>query len=93
MFTSLKSIIPKKIDSLGIKKQIQVIDICKKAEKIINLKIKSKFKVNIIKYKNQSIFIKTSNYHLLNEIKMMEEILKEEFKRNNLNIKNIKYLI
>lgn len=93
MFTSLKSIIPKKIDTLGIRKQIQVVDICKKAEDIINLKIKSKFKVNIIKYNNQSIFIKTSNYHLLNEVKMMEEILKEEFKRSNLNIKNIKYLI
>lgn len=93
MFTSLKSIIPSKIDKFGIKKQIQVIDICKKSEDIINFKIKSKFKASVVKYKNQTIFIKTNNYHLLNEIKMMEDILKEEFQKNKLNIKYIKYLI
>ncbi len=93
MFTSLKTVLPSKIKNLGIKNQVDVIDNCRKIEIIINKKINSDFKIKISAYKDKSIFIKTENFQLANEVKLMEQVIKKELKKNNIEIKNIKYII
>ena len=93
MFTSLKTALPDKIKKLGIKNQITVISDCKKIETIINKKINQNFKIKVFAYKNKSIFIKTGNFQLANEIKLIEQNIKKELKENNIEIKNIKYII
>ncbi len=93
MFTPLKFILPEKINKLGIKKQIVVIDICKKAENIINEKLESNFKIKVQQYKNNTLFIKTGNFQIANEIKFLEYDLKKELKKNNISVLNIRYLI
>jgi len=93
MFTKIKFILPKKINKLGIKRQIQLIDICKRAENILNEKLEQNFKIKVLQYKNDTLFIKTGNFQLSNELKFREYDFKKELKKNNINIKNIKYLI
>ncbi len=93
MFTKIKFILPDKINKLGIKKQVQLIDVCKRAEEIINKKLGPNFKIKVTQYKNNSLFIKTGNFQISNELKFLEYDLKKELKNNNINIENIKYLI
>ena len=92
MFVPLKSVLPDKIKKLGIKKQIETVNVCKKVEEIINSQFKN-LKVGVLRYKDQTIFIKTGNFHISNELKLKELSIKKKFKENNLNIKEIKYVI
>jgi hypothetical protein len=93
MFTLLKFILPEKVKKLGIKKQVELVDVCRKAESVINKKLGPNFKIKVLQYKNNILFIKTGNFQLSNELKFLEYDLKKELKNNGINIENIKYLI
>ena len=93
MFTPLKFMLPDKAKKLGIKKQVEVVDICKKSENIINEKLGPNFKIKVLQYKNNTLFIRTGNFQLSNELKLMEYDIKKELRSNSVNIENIRYLI
>ena len=61
MFTPLKFMLPDKIKKLGIKKQVEVVDVCKRSEGVINEKIGPIFKVKVLQYKNDTLFVRTGN--------------------------------
>jgi len=92
MFIQIKKVLPAKIKKLGIKKQIKVVGDCSKIEDILNNKIKSNYKIKVLSYKNSDLIIKTNNFHISNELKLIEYHLKREFRDNNIFVKNIRYV-
>ncbi|MEK7452803.1 MAG: hypothetical protein AAB614_01060 [Patescibacteria group bacterium] len=93
MFTSIKSILLNKTKRLGIKNQVKVIDDCRRIECVINGKINQNFKIKVLKYKNNTVYIKTNNFQLSNEIKLIEFSIKNDLKKYNISIKEIKYVV
>ncbi len=92
MFVSIKKIIPDKVKKLGIKKQVKIVSDCSLIEKILNEKIKSNFKIKVLSFKNGKLIVKTGNFHIANELKLIERDLKEEFKKNNIYVTDIRYI-
>ena len=93
MFTSIKSILLNKTKRLGIKNQVKVIDDCKRIENVINGKINQNFKIKVLKYKNNTAYIKTNSFQLSNEIKLMEFTIKNDLKKYNISIREIRSII
>jgi len=92
MFVSIKSALSKRVGRIGIKNQIQVIDNCKKVENILNKQIKTNFKIEVVGLKNKTLTIKTNNFQLANEVKLLESNLKRKFKESNIDIQKIRYM-
>lgn len=70
----IKSLFPKFLQRQGIKKQVEAIEICKIADKILKEAFGSSVKASF--FRNNTLQIKCSNSSLANEIQLQNENIK-----------------
>ncbi|MBI3671405.1 hypothetical protein HY249_01260 [Candidatus Azambacteria bacterium] len=56
----------------------------------MNEKIGPAFNVKVLKYKNGTAYIKTGNFQLSNEIKLLERSIKRELREEDINLNEIR---
>ena len=73
----IKSLLPKFLQRQGIKKQIEAVEVCKIADKILKEAFGSK-DAKAVFFKNSTLQIKCSNSVLANEIQLRKERIRNE---------------
>jgi len=89
-FTSLKAVIVKKIDSLGLGEFIKESLVKTKTEEFLNKYIERR-EVKFVNFKDKVIYLRCSNNIVANELRYMVSPLKEHIKKscNNMFIREI----
>lgn len=92
MFIPLKQVISLTLKNKIFFNQINNIKTLEDIDKIIKglLSKSTNHRFKIIKYKNKTIFIKTNSFLLSTELKLKEESIKKELRKDGILVESIK---